>query len=97
MSKYARDRLGQWANGDNVCPSNITGLDRLRDPHLNKVREFYYIFVNNASFALIFLYVFIDFALLKQKHEVGLLFLLILWEFNTPDLPYSSYYIYYIE
>ncbi|GLV41123.1 Malic enzyme [Carabus blaptoides fortunei] len=36
-----KDRLGQWAsNGDNVCPSMIRGLDRLRDPGLNKGMAF---------------------------------------------------------
>ncbi|XP_049821451.1 NADP-dependent malic enzyme isoform X2 [Aethina tumida] len=31
-----RDRLGLWGNGDNVIPSKASGLDRLRDPNLNK-------------------------------------------------------------
>lgn len=32
-----RDRLGQWGNGDNVEPSRTSGLERLRNPNLNKV------------------------------------------------------------
>ncbi|CAH0559307.1 unnamed protein product [Brassicogethes aeneus] len=31
-----RDRLGIWGAGDNVIPSKSSGLDRLRDPNLNK-------------------------------------------------------------
>lgn len=38
MSSLTRDRLGQWASGDNVCPLRTSGLDRLRDPGLNKVK-----------------------------------------------------------
>ncbi|KAF2900491.1 hypothetical protein ILUMI_05696 [Ignelater luminosus] len=40
MSSLTRDRLGQWANGDNVCPLRTSGLDRLRDPGLNKGMAF---------------------------------------------------------
>lgn len=32
-----RDRLGQWGNGDNVIPSKTSGLERIRNPNLNKV------------------------------------------------------------
>lgn len=32
-----RDRLGQWGNGDNSCPSRTSGLERIRNPNLNKV------------------------------------------------------------
>lgn len=38
MSSLERDRLGLWGNGDNVVPSKSSGLDKLRDPNLNKVR-----------------------------------------------------------
>lgn len=36
--KMERDRLGQWGNGDNVIPSKTSGLERIRNPNLNKVR-----------------------------------------------------------
>lgn len=39
MSAVERDRLGQRGNGDNVVPCRTAGLDRLRDPNLNKVRD----------------------------------------------------------
>lgn len=35
--KMERDRLGQWGNGDNVIPSRTSGLERIRNPNLNKV------------------------------------------------------------
>ncbi|GJQ86254.1 Men [Trypoxylus dichotomus] len=36
MSAVERDRLGLRGNGDNVVPCRTAGLDRLRDPNLNK-------------------------------------------------------------
>lgn len=32
-----RDRVGMWGNGDSVVPGNISGLDRMRLPGVNKV------------------------------------------------------------
>ncbi|XP_017771042.1 PREDICTED: NADP-dependent malic enzyme-like isoform X2 [Nicrophorus vespilloides] len=40
MSEMHRDRLGQWADGDKGCTSRTSGLDRLRDPGLNKGMAF---------------------------------------------------------
>lgn len=40
-----RDRLGQWGNGDNVCPSKTSGLERMKNPNLNKVS---YVMLLNA-------------------------------------------------
>lgn len=37
LREMFRDRIGQWANGENVCPSKTSGLDRLKDPNMNKV------------------------------------------------------------
>ncbi|XP_048526241.1 NADP-dependent malic enzyme-like isoform X3 [Dendroctonus ponderosae] len=31
-----KDRLGQWGNGDNLIPGQESGLDRLKNPGLNK-------------------------------------------------------------
>ncbi|XP_050296262.1 NADP-dependent malic enzyme-like isoform X3 [Anthonomus grandis grandis] len=31
-----KDRLGQWGNGDNVVPGKESGIDRLKNPGLNK-------------------------------------------------------------
>ncbi|CAG9769466.1 unnamed protein product [Ceutorhynchus assimilis] len=31
-----KDRLGQWGNGDNVAPGSESGIDRLKNPGLNK-------------------------------------------------------------
>ncbi|KAL1509489.1 hypothetical protein ABEB36_004213 [Hypothenemus hampei] len=31
-----KDRLGQWSNGDNIVPGQESGLDRLKNPGLNK-------------------------------------------------------------
>lgn len=43
-----RDRLGQWNNGDNVRPSTVSGLERLKNPGLNKVKtRFYYFFYSS--------------------------------------------------
>ncbi|XP_044259511.1 NADP-dependent malic enzyme-like [Tribolium madens] len=40
MSTYERDRLGQRGTGDNASTSSTSGLDRLKNPKLNKGMAF---------------------------------------------------------
>ncbi|KAJ8922059.1 hypothetical protein NQ315_008700 [Exocentrus adspersus] len=36
IESMERDRLGMWGNGDNVIPGVASGLDRIKNPGLNK-------------------------------------------------------------
>lgn len=35
-----RDRIGMWGHGDNVIPGKTSGIDRIKNPGLNKVSYF---------------------------------------------------------
>lgn len=45
MSNLERDRLGQPGAGDALCHGLLRGIDHIKNPQLNKVRPYCFIFI----------------------------------------------------
>lgn len=82
-SSLERDRLGQWGCGDVVSASTTSGLDRLRDPGLNKVRYYLRIFtlsriviIESSDLRYFFIIINITLDFLRLKEDVRTKFFL---------------------